>query len=222
MAIKDAYLLVEGKNDYHVVSALCKRHHLPELFSIKTPEEEPGEAEGVDVLLNIFPLRLREEHLRILGLVLDADDYLEARWQAVRNRLLSRGYLPVPDQLSGDGWVSTQVDLPRVGVWLMPNNQTHGMLEDFVERLIPVRDRLYLKATAVIQEIEQAGLNRYRLPQQHSKALIHTWLAWQDPPGRPMGTAITAHTLNHDAPIALLFVNWLRRLFELPATESPQ
>ena len=70
-----------------------------------------------------------------------------------------------------------------------------------------------------VEHIDAATRQRY--PNRHrSKALIHTWLAWQQNPGRPMGTAIKAGYLQHDAPIALAFVAWLRRLFEIPPTSE--
>ena len=78
--------------------------------------------------------------------------------------------------------------------------------------LIPVDDVLLPKARAIVQEIETEGLHLYPVVHR-SKALIHTWLAWQQVPGQPMGLAITAQALSHDTPLALAFVGWLRRLF---------
>ena len=45
------------------------------------------------------------------------------------------------------------------------------------------------------------------------KAIIHTYLAWQDEPGYPLGKAITAQSLRPETPIAREFTNWLTRLF---------
>ncbi|MGH9822270.1 MAG: DUF3226 domain-containing protein [Blastocatellia bacterium] len=47
------------------------------------------------------------------------------------------------------------------------------------------------------------------------KAHIHTWLAWQEKPGLPLGLAITFRYLNPDAPSAQQLVAWVRRLFLL-------
>ena len=38
------------------------------------------------------------------------------------------------------------------------------------------------------------------------KAQVHTFLAWQDEPGRPMGESITRRYFQIDAPKALNFV----------------
>lgn len=47
-----------------------------------------------------------------------------------------------------------------------------------------------------------------------SKAKIHTFLAWNDEPGLPMGSAITARVLDPSLGSAKIFVDWLERCFE--------
>lgn len=49
------------------------------------------------------------------------------------------------------------------------------------------------------------------------KVRIHTWLAWQEDPGRPMGYAIGRGFLDPNAPSAIALVSWVRRLFDSPA-----
>jgi len=45
------------------------------------------------------------------------------------------------------------------------------------------------------------------------KAIIHTWLAWQSEPGKPLGTAITARFLDANVAQVDVLVDWLRKLF---------
>lgn len=216
---KPQQLLVEGKNDRHVIWALCQQYQLPETFSVEVPQEEG--TEGVEALLNGLPERLKAENLRTLGIVVDADRNLSGRWQSLKDKLSSIGYRDIPQSPPPEGWVCAPSDpyLPRVGVWLMPNNQLSGMLEDFVAYLIPDGDILLPKAEAILQEIERAKLERYALVH-HPKALIHTWLAWQKTPAMPMGQAITAQVLSCRGPIALIFIEWLKHLFELIAPSA--
>ena len=97
----------------------------------------------------------------------------------------------------------------------MPDGKSGGMLEDFAASLIRGNDALLRKARTVLDEVEQvvdAEPQRYAAVHR-PKALIHTWLAWQRNPGRPLGTAIKAGYLQYDSPAALAFVGWLRRLF---------
>lgn len=202
-------LVVEGKNDQHVIWALCERHAIPETFEVVTADDAGG---GVDDLLDGIPVRLKTAGLRTLGIVVDADENLQGRWDAIRHRLSSSDYQNLPDRPDPQGTVIEQEHLPRVGIWLMPDNQLPGMLEDFVAHLIPQNDLLLPKAEFIVAEIEQENLQRYSL-LHHPKALIHTWLAWQDIPGRPMGQSITAQVLLHDTPVATAFAAWLNRLF---------
>jgi hypothetical protein len=211
---KPQQLLVEGKNDRHVIWPLCEKHQLPETFSVEVPNEEDY-GQGIEAVLAEIPIRLKQENFRTLGIVIDADQDLAARWQSVCSRLSVSGYQNIPKIPPLEGWVCTNAEatnLPKVGVWLMPDNQLPGMLENFVARLISADDELLVKAELFLQEVEQTGLNRYTLIH-NPKALIHTWLACQETPGMPMGQAITSQVLSYDSPLALVFVEWLRRLF---------
>lgn len=200
-----AQLLVEGPDDLYVISALCAQHSVPETFKMV-------ESGGVEKLLESIPVRLKTSGLEALGIVVDADTDLQARWTAVCRHLQNAGYPDLPAQPGMDGVIVASFDRPRVGVWLMPDNSLPGMLENFVAHLIPQGDPLASKANDCMQDIEREGLARYSAAHR-PKAFIHTWLAWQETPGRPMGQAITAHVLEHNGPLASRFVRWLNSLF---------
>jgi hypothetical protein len=214
---KPKQLLVEGKNDRHVIWALCEQYQLPEEFSVEVPEEDGVDQQGIDVLLRGLPDRLKQETLQTLGIVVDADQELQGRWNSLCDRLRFNGYPDLPTNLPDAGLIcpSPNLRLPKLGIWLMPNNQLPGMLEDFVACLVPPEDALLARARAILAELEAAELHRYSLVHR-PKALIHTWLAWQDKPGMPMGQAITAKVLHKDAELAQRFVTWLHHLFDLP------
>ncbi len=91
---KHQHLLVEGKNDRYAIWALCQQYQLPETFSVEVPQEEG--TEGVEARLNGLPERLKAENLRTLGIVVDADRNLSARWQSVKHKLSSIGYRDIP------------------------------------------------------------------------------------------------------------------------------
>ena len=144
-------LLVEGKNDQHVIWGLCQQYQLPELFSVKVAAEKS--TEGIDAILSILPTKLKEGNLKTLVIVVDADDDLAARWQSLTNKLRESGYHDIPSIPPPEGWVYQPTDpyLPRVGIWIMPNNQLPGMLEDFVAALIPADDALKPKADEILR-----------------------------------------------------------------------
>jgi hypothetical protein len=119
-----------------------------------------------------------------------------------------------------NGTVIREEEKPVIGVWLMPGNVTPGMVEDFAASLIPAGDRLWQYSERVLDEIPEAEV-RFS-PSKRSKARLHSWLAWQEEPGSPIGLAVTKRYLNADAPEAVRFVDWIRRLFEdgLVTTDS--
>jgi hypothetical protein len=64
--------------------------------------------------------------------------------------------------------------------------------------------------------VQQVIAKDRRFPQtQEMKANIHTWLAWQEEPGKPMGQAITKRYLKANAPHAEKLIDWIRQLFDL-------
>jgi len=204
MADKPKQLLVEGKSEVHVFSALCEKHSVPETFDIKS-------AEGIENLLRRIPLDIKRSGIETLGIVIDADYEENGKWLALSDKLKSLGYR-VPNEVPLEGLIIDQEDLPRLSVWVMPNNKSRGMLEDFVTYLCPENDKLQPLAKETIAKIKEQGLQLFH-DNHTSKATIHTWLAWQETPGLPMGSAIKANFLNNDHPCCLAFVNWLNNSF---------
>jgi hypothetical protein len=100
---------------------------------------------------------------------------------------------------------------PRIGAWLMPNNQTEGMFEDYLLPLIPVAALIFARETARMARTQ--GHGSYKEIHE-SKAVAHTYLAWQDEPGKPLGIAIKAGMFDLDSPRANDFIEWLRNLFQ--------
>jgi hypothetical protein len=205
-------LLVEGKDDKHVVWGLCESYGVPQTFDVE-------DAEGVDPLLDLVSVQLRGSGIERVGVVADADSAVASRWASIGDLLRNFGYESVPPAPEAGGTILVQAGKPVVGVWLMPDNTTAGMLEDFIASLVPAGDALLARAAATIDSIP-AEERRFS-PVHRSKALIHTWLAWQEQPGSPMGQAIGKRDLDAQAPQAQRFVAWLQRLMVDPELAVP-
>jgi hypothetical protein len=124
------------------------------------------------------------------------------------------GYEDVPDNPAPDGTILDPPDgkfLPRVGIWVMPDNQGKGILEDFLQFLVPEGSRLSEHAKSSVAAIPVSERRFSQLTEP--KAIIHTWLAWQEEPGKPLGTAITARYLDPGVAQVDVLVSWLKRLF---------
>ena len=201
-------LLVEGTDDEHVLKHICGNRNVPHLDEVK----QHG---GVDRLLESVPVRLKaSEEGDVIGVIIDADTDMSAQWQSVRDRIIAVGYGQVPEQPAADGTIldpPADTLLPRLGIWIMPDNRTDGILEDFLRFLVPQPSNLFDHVEASVATIPEDDRRFSEL--ENPKAIIHTWLAWQEEPGRPLGTAITARFLDpHVAEVDTL-VSWLNRLF---------
>ena len=201
----EALLLVEGKDDRCVVDAITKNSPIHATFEIR------GDG-GISWILETLPVQVKGSELNRLGVIVDADTNLERRWQAITDILKKEGYTfpcaPSPDGTILDAPSSRR---PKVGIWIMPDNQLPGILEDFARLLVPDGDALLPYAQECVGNIP-AGHRRFP-PQHRSKAEIHSWLAWQAEPGRPLGTAITARYLDADAAQARVFFAWFMQLY---------
>ena len=87
------------------------------------------------------------------------------------------------------------------------HNENQGALEEFARMLIPAEDDLWAYAETCIDGVPEKRFKN----KDAGKALVHTWLAWQKEPGKPVGQAITKGFLDPQAPAAQKFVAWVRR-----------
>ncbi len=200
-------LLVEGVDDEHVLKHLCGQRGVQNLDEIKP-------LGSVERLVESFSVRLKESDVEALGVVVDADTDLAARWQSLRDRLKKAGYENVPDDPNSAGTILSPPPkslLPRAGIWIMPDNQTRGILEDFLRFLVPSNSQLFSHVESSVATIPAE--ERLFSPLAQPKAIIHTWLAWQAEPGKPFGTAITAKFLDANVPQVDVLVAWLKSLF---------
>ena len=207
-------LRVEGKDDTHAIVHLLLRHgvdceSIP--VRIKSVRGDGDEPSGADRLLAEMETDVLASTDRSIGFVLDADEVPGNRWNAVCGRLKPVG-LTLPDEIPPEGFVDDASTVQaRVGVWLMPDNRRSGALEEFLRDLVESKDPLLPLADTSTQHAQERGA---RFPDSdRRKAVLHAWLAWQECPGLPYGTAIRAKYFGHDSAAALAFVAWFRRVF---------
>ena len=209
---KKNVLLVEGLDDIKVIGELLEHHKVPETFAIKQKGGDSNlKAEAFQHLLDTLDTEIDGSGLEKLGIVIDADVDLSSRWQSLSQLLLNIGYESVPKTPMPQGTIITQTDRPMVGIWLMPDNQLPGMLENFIEFLVSPNDALWERARNCVAGIPEN--ERPFRPQHQIKAHVHTWLAWKEQPGKPLGQAIKMRYLDADLPQAQQFISWIQLLF---------
>lgn len=210
MAMKKI-LLVEGKDDENSIKHIWKAYALEIAFEIKNKE-------GIENVLEETDLSLIDANPDLcLGIVIDADQDLSARWDQILHILQIAGYQNIPPYPDANGTIIQELYKPTFGVWIMPDNVTErGMLEDFLAFLVPNKEtnKTWLAAEKGSEQILAEVEQRNRFSEIHlSKAKIHAYLAWQEEPGKPFGLALTAKYLQPLNPHCEIFVGWLKRLF---------
>ena len=162
---------------------------------------------GGEKLLPSIRSEILVEGRTAVGILLDANSDPRAKWQAVSDRLRAAG-VPPPKAPAPYG---TIIDgTPRVGVWLMPDNQSPGELEDFIARMIPSSDPVWPLSETYIDGIPTE--DRKFAAGKVLRAKVHAWLATRASPRR-MGTAIGAGNLYLNEANSQRFAGWLRNLF---------
>lgn len=63
--------------------------------------------------------------------------------------------MDVPPDPDPGGTIIEQADQPVVGIWLMPDNQLPGMLEDFIAFLVSEDDVLWGQAEHCLRQIPE-------------------------------------------------------------------
>jgi len=145
--------------------------------------------------------------------MVDADEDPAGRWQSIRNAC-KRSIPDIPEQIPETGLIHNTSFGLKFGVWILPDNKMRGMLETFLANMIPSQGEfLWTYTQSIVQEAKRQGAPFKQ--EQTDKAHIHTWLAWQDPPGRQLHNAVIEHFLDPKHPNARTFVNWFKDLYDL-------
>lgn len=207
-------LLVEGDEDKRVIAELMdkfvvwgeKKTEAVVLIKAFDGIEPLLKAGAIEAELNIADLE-------VLGIVIDADDQRDKCWATV-SRLCGEVIPDFPEDLPVGGLIYEAPSGLRIGVWIMPDNQSPGMLETFLSEMVPSGDDP-LWTFAQKARAEAKGHGASHTDAHCDKADIHTFLSWVDPPGQQLHIAVLRKSLDARTPLGLGFAEWFITLFEL-------
>jgi hypothetical protein len=148
--------------------------------------------------LNGLPIRENKEDLRALAIVCDADapDDGAAAFNRVKDDLSSTGFTAptVAGRFTQGRWDGGPA--LHVGVYIMPDNQMTGALEDLC--LFAIDGDISLPCVdAYLQCVSSAGGVTWR-PQDLSKARLRSWLASRADPTLLLGYAMNRNLIRRD------------------------
>lgn len=93
----------------------------------------------------------------------------------------------------------------------MPDNVRSGMFETLLAQLRATNVELDAHVLDALATARTCGAP-YR-DVHRDKAALHTWLAWQDPPGQAISTAAKARAFDTSVAAFAPFIAWARNLF---------
>lgn len=230
-------LLVESETDRGFMEQVCKKANLAtypkfqiageneeaEKIKIGKPKDFDQSAwnskQGVLNLLKAFLPDLIDRAIQKLAIIVDAD----------YNATNGLGFHGVLEQIktnakefhfeiakqSHEGIIFKHQDneMIKFGVWIMPNNNDDGELEDFIKSCIKEDEK---GETGLFHHAIQTVKN---LPQQRfdstdtTKAEIATWLAWQTIPGHGLYVSVKDSLLDENSLLFEHLSNWLKQIY---------
>jgi hypothetical protein len=213
-------LLVEGKDEQFTLPFFMDEYVV--WGDQKTDwVAEIKELDGIENLLRpgLIEAESKTPGLKALGVILDANDTFESRWSRVRERFrkIAAGF---PEDLSPDGLIHETQEGLRLGVWVMPDNHSRGMLETFLSFLL-VPDRIPLWDFARESCNRASGIVGCYSPAHRDKAHVHTYLAWVEPPSLSLPYSILKRAFDVKQPRAESFARWFMDLYQIPPRTNP-
>jgi hypothetical protein len=195
--IKPKLLLGEGKDEVRFFNALLARLSITDIQVV----DYGGKTRLKDYLEALAqPPVSGFAGLVSLAVTLDADTDAAAAFASVCAALANAG-LSVPGVHSLFAGTN-----PRVGVWILPDGGTPGMLEDLC--MASVQTDLALPC---VDEYFQCVLRRAaRQPNNVAKARLHVWLASQVEPDKRLGEASERGYWPWDAPAFQPLISFLQ------------
>ena len=205
-------LYVEGEGDYFFTKELSEKHDAHHGWSINRKN-------GFSSVMKAAKTAITKRGGSTVGIMVDADIDINARWENISRHFgspevtLHRQVNLPKFPIHGGTIIDGENGMPRVGIWVMPDNASSGELEDFLVRMIRPADPIWPKSKKYIDGIPQ---HKRRFGDKVDRAQLYAWLATcQKPPY--IGYAIQNCEFNWNAPNCPPFIDWLNRLFIAPS-----
>lgn len=205
-------LLVEDNDHYGFVSGIAQHHFV---WSREKPYTVYVDVtHSAEEALEALSVSWKASRLETLGILLDCDDKFASRWARLTTFCADHN-LGIPASMPKTGLILS-ANGKKFGAWIMPDNGSEGMLESLCNKMLPDGNSDLWKFTEeAALKARQKGAKWRDVHKEKSQ--LHSWLAWQDPPGESIGNAMNKKIFDPDCDSAKDFLAWLRDLFDLQA-----
>lgn len=211
-------LLVEGYADRDFFEQVCKLFNLNPLVQVATSKDFQGIRNTKEDVFKLLPNLLKQieaGEIERLAVVVDADKSehgsgYEKTINKVSEIAAKHDFTLAVNQVNGLNF-NHDGGLADFGLWIMPNNQDEGMLENFIKQCVKADEQpLFNHAVQAIQNIPEPK----KFKQHHdTKAEIATWLAWQKLLGHGLHYAVSDDLLDTNNALFLGLEQWLKKIF---------
>ena len=202
---RDDALFVEGPDDGAVVNAFVKKLTGIELATcrlVRTKDDGGGDSWALREFDQF--IRERKEGARV-GVIVDRDGVDNDKWPVVRQRLLALGG-------AADGPIATGAIVDgRCGIWMWPDNVSHGDLENFVAGIIPASP-LLTYSTEVCGIAKEAHGAECDLDDSR-KAALKVRSVWRDASAAGGYGHLVRNLTLMETPASIAFLAWFKALF---------
>jgi len=211
-------LVVEGTHDKWAVQSLISKHVVwPNSreesdwpVNIETP---PGTGGYTGVIKKGY-LSSRIKNYDTVGVIMDADDIVQGRYESLL--AICHPFFPnLPKNPGKNGTIASNPEGKRLGIWLMPDNESDGNLEIFLKFLVPESQKPVWDF-AVKSFSDARALGATCKEPDFNKANLYTYLAWHDAPGQSVRQALTCKVLDAQSQHAQKLISWFKELYSLP------
>jgi hypothetical protein len=211
-------LLVEGFADRDFFEQVCKLLDLSPLVTVATSKDYQGARNTKEDIFKLLPDLLTQigiGKIERLAVVVDADKLehgsgYEKTLNKVKEITANQGFALAENQTNGLIFKHNE-ELTDFGLWIMPNNQDEGMLENFIKQCVK-NDELPLFNHAV-QTVQNLPEPKKFEPHHETKAEVATWLAWQKKPGHGLYHSVQVDLLDTNHALFQEMAQWLKKIF---------
>lgn len=219
--VEQGVLLVEGASDVDFFRALLPSLGLRMAVKVSPPRDY-GFGNTVTVVPELIPALVKQldtSMISRLAIVVDADHDsgggFEPRWKQLTAVLKEHGYRcpERPPTEPNRGSIFLHDDgLPEVGLWLLPDHQSNGMLEDLILSSAgrsAEQSALIEHAKATIRGLPHTLFSSH----QRGKAVTYSWLSYQARPAIGLSAPIRAGLVDRAQEPLRGLCDWLVRVF---------
>lgn len=211
-------LLVEGFADRDFFEQVCRSLKLNPLITVATSKDYQGIRNTKEDVFKLLPDLLTQigiGKIERLAVVVDADKVehgsgYEKTLNKAKSITENQGFTLAENQTNGLIFKHNG-ELADLGLWIMPNNQDEGMLENFIKRCVK-NDELPLFNHAV-QTVQSLPDPKRFEPHHEIKAEVATWLAWQKKPGHGLYHSVQVDLLDTNHVLFQEMAQWLKKIF---------